>query len=1269
MPDEEVTAANEEFTEEPSSTVDMPIPGFTVRENLERSVVQSIPEERSELPFPTRGRVPASEFQPGYYTQCFPDLFPDGKGDITNPRIGKNPPLKDYFQHLLQTRRDFAKHHCFCFVVTNILRRHTALTLGNVFASRCADDLSLVDIQNAVAENDYRILNKLLYFSSTLPGTRQHLRFMRDKAISLVRYLRITSDDTEMFSFFQTFSAADHHWPDLHRLLPGSENYLGKRIVDNMDDVTPEEHANCIEKGKDFLLRSKAIRENADIVDAYFYHRLHAMLEDVLSIHGSTAYIVRFEFQARGSIHAHLLLKMKGGPCYVKMKLAQMQLEKATLMEKSQILNARQDIIIHSTLELGISAIHPNSTPSHWPGPYGSNVHTPPLNVLRQNYLDLKDGFEFKERHEMLVNRTMLHKCRIGYCQKQNKRDKDGNLICRFGFPKKLCGFENQYSVSDNGALYSENINRTEEAKGGATYVGDQLTFLRNHPTVVNHVPELLNIWGANIDSNEINSYEQIINYLMKYMFKNEPNSPGFNSISGAVVSNAPIGESLKKVLQKVLMQSIKEHDISKQECMHILNQLPFVEFSHEFVHVNVMGTRRINFSSDNTTLSHPAQEDNYASIYWKRNEDPFFQEAVQKYNSKEPHVIMENPIDINLYNFCRFYTKKWKLSQKEKVPHITPNFYRIPKKNGPNSAQYMLFLKSILLIFKSGTKFNEIDILSREELEDEVDHFVRTESCPELILEEFLESQECKDNNASRDDDDDDDDDENHVTLSYNLSSNNTDCLIQAYNPPEEYPEDDFMVALGPVDQDEVNEFPGEIDYNDISIQNLADTFDWNEDKIKLELTDNDIENLKYWLPNTKEIHENLLTRTGEQMNHEYEQLNTKQQMAFDVVKKFILSVRQNGIEATPQLLLNISGAAGTGKSFLLRAIKMFANEQMGHDNFILTAAPSGTAAFLIGGSTLHSLLLLPVGNPILEPLSPGNLVLLQEKFKNLGILCIDEKSMIGQLTFSMVNQRLQEIKPHGADKPFGGISIVLLGDWKQLPPVCDSSLYAKNTKNPSGRNLYELFSDTIILDKIQRQEGDDQKLFREELKRLGDGEFTIQDWKKWQSRTLDLLPPDEKQDFIDNGILACARKKDMVNHNIEKVQSIGQPVAPIFAQNTGEGGRELADRDSGLIGKIILCRKCIFRLTYNLWTSAGLTNGAIGVVHSIIYKTGVRPPSLPHAIIATFDDYIGPAWREDIPKSVVIVPQKKHWINHNKKKLHTHYAPTNFRICIINT
>ena len=99
------------------------------------------------------------------------------------------------------------------------------------------------------------------------------------------------------------------------------------------------------------------------------------------------------------------------------------------------------------------------------------------------------------------------------------------------------------------------------------------------------------------------------------------------------------------------------------------------------------------------------------------------------------------------------------------------------------------------------------------------------------------------------------------------------------------------------------------------------------------------------------------------------------------------------------------------------------------------------------------------------------------------------------------------------------------------------------------------------------------------------------------------------------------------------KKTKAVGEAIAPIFANNTGEGGRESADRDSGLVSNIILCRKCLFRLTSNLWTSAGLTSGAIGVVHSITHKSGLQPPSLPDAIIATFDDYIGPVWWDDIP------------------------------------
>jgi len=135
----------------------------------------------------------------------------------------------------------------------------------------------------------------------------------------------------------------------------------------------------------------------------------------------------------------------------------------------------------------------------------------------------------------------------------------------------------------------------------------------------------------------------------------------------------------------------------------------------------------------------------------------------------------------------------------------------------------------------------------------------------------------------------------------------------------------------------------------------------------------------------------------------------------------------------------------------------------------------------------------------------------------KEMAILVIDEKSMIGQDLFRLVDKRLREARPHAYDLPFGGVSVILLGDWKHLPPVCDASLYTNpyraedhkkpiepnKIKDPMGYNLYQLFKDTIIFEKIQRQDGDEEKPFREELQRLGDGKFSRADWEKWKERT----------------------------------------------------------------------------------------------------------------------------------------------------------------------
>jgi hypothetical protein len=147
IPPEQPTAVNEDSAREEASTVDCPRAANTIldaiqlalRENRQQGEDQADHQEQrpaqadNVLQWPTRAREPASEFIAGYFSKAFPDLFPDGKGDLRMPRI-KNPTLQKYFHHIMRMNRDFVKHHCFAFVAMNMLRRHEALTLGNVFA-------------------------------------------------------------------------------------------------------------------------------------------------------------------------------------------------------------------------------------------------------------------------------------------------------------------------------------------------------------------------------------------------------------------------------------------------------------------------------------------------------------------------------------------------------------------------------------------------------------------------------------------------------------------------------------------------------------------------------------------------------------------------------------------------------------------------------------------------------------------------------------------------------------------------------------------------------------------------------------------------------------------------------------------------------------------------------------------------------------------------------------------------------------------------------
>ena len=103
-----------------------------------------------------------------------------------------------------------------------------------------------------------------------------------------------------------------------------------------------------------------------------------------------------------------------------------------------------------------------------------------------------------------------------------------------------------------------------------------------------------------------------------------------------------------------------------------------------------------------------------------------------------------------------------------------------------------------------------------------------------------------------------------------------------------------------------------------------------------------------------------------------------------------------------------------------------------------VVVAAPTKLAAFNIGGTTIHRMLRLTVehGKPAdYCVLQQEQLTLIRATLKHVKLLIIDEESMISSLTLLFIHLRLTEIT--SCDDLFGGISVLLFGDFFQLPPV----------------------------------------------------------------------------------------------------------------------------------------------------------------------------------------------------------------------------------------
>ena len=150
----------------------------------------------------------------------------------------------------------------------------------------------------------------------------------------------------------------------------------------------------------------------------------------------------------------------------------------------------------------------------------------------------------------------------------------------------------------------------------------------------------------------------------------------------------------------------------------------------------------------------------------------------------------------------------------------------------------------------------------------------------------------------------------------------------------------------------------------------------------------------------------------------------------------------------------------------------------------------------------------------------------------------------------------------------------------------------------------------------------------------------MTEEDWQHLMKQT-----PAQVQDLAPfcNALRLYPIIEAVAEHNVTKLRASHQPIATVKAIHTGANASKASpDGSTGLDPVVCIAHGACVMLTSNLWTEAGLVNGAMGTVIAICYKSGQAPPNLPVSAMVQFDSYPGPTLSD---RTVPIAPVRHTW------------------------
>ncbi|XP_032445815.1 uncharacterized protein LOC116736996 [Xiphophorus hellerii] len=1103
---------------------------------------------------PAQGNKPISFFSvPRLEANAYPIHFPTGINTLDEARRVALSPSMYFNVRLFSIDTRFAKDHSYLFFAQFVTETHIANNSMSI--QRRKGKPSTKDGKNISSKmlQDKEELEKLIQnkeatrFMQPLRGTPAYWEKGLRDLHAMVRQLGKPT-------FFCTFSAAEMRWPEV---IEAVKSQHGEQV-----------HFSEL----DWNAKCDILRSNPVTVMRMFEKRVDALFRDLIlspaqPIGPVEDYFYRVEFQARGSPHIHAVIWIKDAP-------------------------EMED-----------------------PSCCGEVIKF----IDRYISCQLPDETRDPELHKIVTDVQM-------HSKKHSKSCKKGNVECRFGFPKlpmehtriTVPVIDFDHENDDEKATQVKQKGRRKSKKSRSPFVSnlqreakktlkpirdllkdekssfrdlaellqacnmtkveynghvDALTsgmvvIMKRDPKdswVNGYNPDLLRAWNANMDIQYVLDEYSCIEYMMSYIAKPEHEMAQYLKSVVDDLKRANVSE--RDEMKKIMQAYSKQREVSAQESVARTCSLPLKKSSRSVLFLQT--------DEDGVKMSLPMSQ----LVNMSPDEENVWMTGL-------PEKYLNRPVTLEFEHMCLAeFASEYRVLYGRQIKGSNA----IPLLNDAGYIQKRTMGKPAVIRF---TRFSE---------KKNPEKFYRR------LLKLYFPHRR-----------DDDLKNEEHTT--YEAFYNNglrgryqvkqyVDFNCKRYEGQGKKI-DKIMENLtkeGPV-RNAWNTFAPEVEVD--RLECAAERPPLQEDEEQDPIPDYEIDVNTVDMPKIE-----APKLSSDFIRKMYRSLNESQASVFYAIRDWCLN-RVWGDNPEPFFYF-LTGGAGCGKSHVIKCVYQEATKllrqlprlldigDMSKPTVLLTAF-TGTAAYNISGKTLHSILKLPKS---LKPPYKGlgnSLDEVRAVLSNVEILIVDEISMVSKDLLAYVDWRFQQIK--GNNRFMGGVSVLAVGDFFQLPPVGRSKPLC--VAEDGVLDIWNENFQMISLTEIMRQK--DDRAFAELLNRIrvkGKAYSLGEDDKALLIQAV----TDPKECPMDV-LHIFATNKQVDTHNATVVASLGVVTVDIEAEDykritkTGNMinlGCCIAGNKRDLSNNIQVGLGFRVMIIRNLDVEDGLVNGTFGTIADIVTST----------------------------------------------------------------